>query len=517
MNPTNNNTITADSLNPVASTAGLPTQQFDNASTSGVTDSVASSISGQFDALNAQVTAGQQNLESSQTDITSLMNSLTGITADTQAAERASGVDTANTNQNAALTQLANLNAQAQSLNREAQAIPLLTEENVVKGNRTVTTRGMASLNNKKLRENALRALSIGQQSDIAMANLTGSRVALQAAQDKAQKIVDLKYEPMEAALKIKQQQYDFIKDNLTAAEKKRGEALQIKLTKEAAELAEKKQKEKDIQGIALEIAKNGGDPNMIKGAKDLNDAIRLGAKFMSDPLDRLLKNAQIKQAGATLRKTNQEIAKNNQEIALAKAQIKAAESGTGVSFVQLSKDQQDTTLKLRGTYTNESKDFVTVRDAYNRIKASAADPSAAGDLALIFNYMKVLDPGSTVREGEFATAQNSAGIPDILRAQYNKVQTGKRLADSQRTDFVDRSNKLFSAQQSQQQKINDNYSFLTKSAAIPPEFVVRDITSAMDSQTEALNNIYQSTVPNTTSPTGKLDNFLKAITPPIK
>jgi len=252
MNPTNNNTITADSLNPVASTAGLPTQQFDNASTSGVTDSVASSISGQFDALNAQVTAGQQNLESSQTDITSLMNSLTGITADTQAAERASGVDTANTNQNAALTQLANLNAQAQSLNREAQAIPLLTEENVVKGNRTVTTRGMASLNNKKLRENALRALSIGQQSDIAMANLTGSRVALQAAQDKAQKIVDLKYEPMEAALKIKQQQYDFIKDNLTAAEKKRGEALQIKLTKEAAELAEKKQGEKDIEKMLI-------------------------------------------------------------------------------------------------------------------------------------------------------------------------------------------------------------------------------------------------------------------------
>jgi len=272
---------------------------------------------------------------------------------------------------------------------------------------------------------------------------------------------------------------------------------------------------QEDLNSISMEIAKNGGDPNIIKGATSVSDAIRLGAKFMSDPLDRLLKNAQLKQAGASLRKTNQEITKNSQEIVLAKAQIKAAESGTGVSFAGLSNNQQDLALKLRVTYTSESKDFVVVRDAYNRIQASASDPSAAGDLALIFNYMKVLDPGSTVREGEFATAQNSAGIPDILRARYNKVQNGQRLADSQRTDFVDRSNKLFSAQQLQQQKINDNYSFLTKSAGVPPEFVVRDITSAMDSQTEALNNIYKSSVPNTTSPTGQLDSFLKFITPP--
>jgi len=34
---------------------------------------------------------------------------------------------------------------------------------------------------------------------------------------------------------------------------------------------------------------------------------------------------------------------------------------------------------------------------------------------------MKILDPGSVVREGEFATAQNSAGIPERIRAKYNR------------------------------------------------------------------------------------------------
>ena len=57
---------------------------------------------------------------------------------------------------------------------------------------------------------------------------------------------------------------------------------------------------------------------------------------------------------------------------------------------------------------------------------------------------MKLLDPGSTVREGEFATAQNSASIPARLVAKYNNVMKGERLADEQRNDFFARSNKLF-------------------------------------------------------------------------
>jgi len=39
-----------------------------------------------------------------------------------------------------------------------------------------------------------------------------------------------------------------------------------------------------------------------------------------------------------------------------------------------------------------------------------------------------MLDPGSVVRESEFATAQNAAGVPDQVRNMYNKVLSGTRL-----------------------------------------------------------------------------------------
>lgn len=134
-------------------------------------------------------------------------------------------------------------------------------------------------------------------------------------------------------------------------------------------------------------------------------------------------------------------------------------------------------TAKLRGEFTNLSKPFIEVRDAYARIQESAQNPSAAGDLALIFNYMKMLDPGSTVREGEFATAQNSAGIPDRVRAMYNKTIAGERLADATRKDFTTRAASLYKRQETSYKKNVAQYTALAKRYKIDPQNVTTDFT----------------------------------------
>ena len=56
--------------------------------------------------------------------------------------------------------------------------------------------------------------------------------------------------------------------------------------------------------------------------------------------------------------------------------------------------------------------------------------------ISLIFGFMKMLDPGSVVREGEFATAQNAASIPDRIRNAYNRALEGTRLNPQQREMF---------------------------------------------------------------------------------
>ena len=119
---------------------------------------------------------------------------------------------------------------------------------------------------------------------------------------------------------------------------------------------------------------------------------------------------------------------------------------------------------------TKKSQEVAT---AYEKVKSAAEDPSAAGDLSLIFGYMKMLDPGSTVREGEFATAQNTAGIPDRIKNAYNKAISGERLAPEQRGDFVNQAKNVYSSQLTQQKRFDSTISERAKKAGLDPENIV--------------------------------------------
>lgn len=119
---------------------------------------------------------------------------------------------------------------------------------------------------------------------------------------------------------------------------------------------------------------------------------------------------------------------------------------------------------KLRDDYIKSSSEFIDVRNSFDRIlSVTNKEPTAAGDLSLIFNYMKMLDPGSTVREGEFATAKNSAGVDDRLRALYNGMVEGERLAPNTRADFVNQAFNLYEGQQSIQEMNMDYWKNLAK------------------------------------------------------
>lgn len=348
---------------------------------------------------------------------------------------------------------------------------------------------------------NQEEARSLRKQADIAILGnmaLGNYNEAIQTAKTK----VEMELKPLTRQLDYYKTVMERNQDLLSTTQKSKLQSLYSDIERQKNKEEERltKGNEMIIDAIQSDAPKSLIDNanNLLVNGGNVSDVARVLGKYTTSYIDYKIKKANLE-------KLNSE----NTQIANA---LKAAENSNGISFAQLSDKQQDTTLKLRDKYTSESKDFLTIRDAYNRIIVSAQDPSAAGDLALIFNYMKILDPGSTVREGEFANAQNSAGIPDVIRAKYNKVISGQRLAEDTRNDFVSRSKKLFEAQQSQQKTINDNYSMLSSSAGIPKEFVVRDISSAVDTKTENLNDAWNATVGQTNKSTTLLENLMKKI-----
>lgn len=144
-----------------------------------------------------------------------------------------------------------------------------------------------------------------------------------------------------------------------------------------------------------------------------------------------------------------------------------------GFEIPVLDPKQRVIAMQLQDDYRAEASTFRTQTEAYGRVTASASDPSAAGDLSLIFAYMKMLDPGSVVREGEFATAQNSGSIPQQLVAIYNKVRTGKRLSDSQRNDFINRAGTIYQQATKQHQNLIKEYGRRAQIQGLPTNAIV--------------------------------------------
>lgn len=139
------------------------------------------------------------------------------------------------------------------------------------------------------------------------------------------------------------------------------------------------------------------------------------------------LTTAQTNQAFAATKKLGQETAKIVLEIA-------ALQNG---DLDPAKKFEQEE--KLRKEYQGRTKVYGELGSTYSNIESSAKAKTGPGDIALITGFMKMLDPGSVVRETEFATARDTAGLFDRLANQAQKLTSGQlfTLDSKQRQEYV--------------------------------------------------------------------------------
>jgi hypothetical protein len=133
----------------------------------------------------------------------------------------------------------------------------------------------------------------------------------------------------------------------------------------------------------------------------------------------------------------------------------------------------------LRTSFISETKPHQEIANAY--AKVISAPQSAAGDMSKIFGFMKILDPGSTVREGEYASAENARGVGEKTRALYNKVVNGEKLSPAQRAEFDQAAGALVQSQKQQYKGIEEHYTNIAKDAGVNPSHIVRDPYAGLD------------------------------------
>jgi hypothetical protein len=140
------------------------------------------------------------------------------------------------------------------------------------------------------------------------------------------------------------------------------------------------------------------------------------------------LTNAQTGSALAQTKKLGQETAK----IAL---ELEALKATGGIDPAKAFEQEE----KLRKEFQGRTKVYGELGTTFNNIKSSAEAKNGPGDIALITGFMKMLDPGSVVRETEFATARDTAGLYERLLNTSQKLQSGQLFAldSKQRQEYV--------------------------------------------------------------------------------
>jgi len=155
----------------------------------------------------------------------------------------------------------------------------------------------------------------------------------------------------------------------------------------------------------------------------------------------------------------------------------KQAKSDEGLTLQQKIAEE----ARLRGEYTKRTEDLAAAERNFQTIQTSAADNSGAGDIALVTSFMKMLDPGSVVRETEFATAANAGGMLARLKAIATKVENGQFLSADQRADFQRLAGQYLQAAKEQEAPVRDSYQAIIDNYGLNPVnvFGTRAVTTA--------------------------------------
>jgi hypothetical protein len=104
--------------------------------------------------------------------------------------------------------------------------------------------------------------------------------------------------------------------------------------------------------------------------------------------------------------------------------------------------------MSAKKTFMSEPiyKDFNDMKSAYGQVLSSLEQGTPIGDVAGATKVMKLLDPGSVVRESELGLAMSASGRMDRLKNYFGLWSSGRKLTPTQVDDFKTLSNELFAA-----------------------------------------------------------------------
>jgi len=182
---------------------------------------------------------------------------------------------------------------------------------------------------------------------------------------------------------------------------------------------------------------------------------------------------------GNTVRGQDMTDARAREMAAAARAQASATRAaGDAQAGALVGKRTTDVELKLADDYRTQSKGWQETAGSIKKINAAlkTATTNAGSALAAGTAFMKLLDPGSVVRESELGMALNASGWIDRARNWGAKVQYGGIMTPLQVKNLGEAAKALYDEAAATQQQIDAAYAKRAKDYGADPSRVIIDM-----------------------------------------
>lgn len=165
----------------------------------------------------------------------------------------------------------------------------------------------------------------------------------------------------------------------------------------------------------------------------------------------------------------------------------KAGAKPTAPPGQKITKDA--TPLRKEFTARPEVKKAIDSAAQYDQLEALVEqNPSAGADMAIIYSFMKTMDPGSVVKESEFASAARAGGVPERVINTITRAMTGEIITPDQRRDFLKQGRVMRDKNRAVADSVRKQYRGLAERSGLNPIDVVGedDAPAAAEAAPEA-------------------------------
>lgn len=153
------------------------------------------------------------------------------------------------------------------------------------------------------------------------------------------------------------------------------------------------------------------------------------------------------------------------------KMRAEKPEKTIGGVGADVAKVEMDLAKQFRGDKTVQA--YQLMQNEMRQLESLAAANTPSSDQALITKFAKILDPGSVVRESEFAITERGGGLLNSMRNQLDKVAGKGRLQPEQRQQLINAARQLTSGVGEEYRKKRQEFSRQGSLYGARPEAII--------------------------------------------